>query len=201
MTIMDKLDVVNDCLAILGELPLNTLEEDHGFTAAALNSLERANSREQAKQWWFNQETVTLSPDPGSDDKILIPLDAIRVDPVDGSQDFVQRGRYLYKQFASASEDKTAFTRDVICKLTRLVKFEDLPHSAQLLVAASAKLDFGKSYDADRTRNDELKLEYRDAYTTLNAEHIRNINANLLHRPSVNGAMFQIGGPLRRRYF
>lgn len=182
MTFLSKLAVVNDMLATLGESPINDLSSGHPMAAVGVRLLDQANIREQGRSWWFNKELTQLSPD--NTGTIYIPTDTIRVDPQDESLHYVQRGRRLYKPFAPASEDKYSFTSPVICWLVRLVPFEDLPSNAQQLISYTAQLDFMKAYDADPEKFRQVQSQVRDAYTTLNAEHIRNQNANLLRRRS-----------------
>jgi len=192
MTFLTKLDVVNDMLALLSEAPLNTLEEDHDLVPSCLAALRNASYREQSKAWWFNQELVTLSPDAGTGN-IMLPSDTIRVDPTNGQLNYVQRGRRLYKAYALPSEDRYKFTQPVAVELVRLIDFEDLPVAAQLFISASAKLQFQTNYDGDASAIAMLQQEYRDTLITLNGEHIRNRDVNLLNRPSTSYLLGTIG--------
>jgi hypothetical protein len=192
MTFLTKLDTVNELLAIAGETPLNALDEGHDLVQAALKALRIASYREQSKSWWFNQESITLVPDAVSG-FIYLPDDTIRMDPLLGSLNYVQRGRRLYQPYASGSTSKYVFTHSVSCWLVRHIEFEDLPVAAQLFVQASAKQAFQLDFDGDPQKTGELRLEYRDALITLNAEHTRNRNVNLLRRPSTARMLNAIG--------
>lgn len=185
---LTELDVVNMCLGTMGETPLNALVDDHPFIAAARSSLRVVNNREQSKGWWFNQELVTLSPDPSSKN-IMLPLDAIRVDPIDPSKALVQRGRRLFDPATSSY----SFLAPVKVRLIRGLPFEDLPPSAQSYVGISATLDFCGVFDADSRKVANLVSQRGEAYTTLHAEHIRNQNVNMLTRPSMANALARLG--------
>lgn len=191
MSFITELDVVNDCLKTLGELPLNSLDDEHDLVPAALRCLNRANTREQAKAWWFNKELTTLTPNEAGN--IILPGDTIRIDPTDRTLNYVQRGNKLYQATAPATVDKFQFTRPVQCWLVRAIPFDELPPMAQNVISVAAVLDFQKDYDADPVRVSELKEDYRIAYMTLNAEHIRNVQANRLQSFSVQRAMRRIG--------
>jgi hypothetical protein len=191
MAFLTELDVVNECLKTLGELPLNSLDDEHDLVPAAQAALKRANMREQAKAWWFNKELTRLIPDPVTE-SITLPGDTIRVDPTDETLNYVQRGNRLYQPFASAAADKFKFTQSVECWLVRELVFTDLPPTAQTLVSIAAVLDFQKDYDADKQRVDALKEDYRMAFITLNSEHIRNVNANRLRSPSMVRTMGRV---------
>lgn len=195
MAFFSELDVVNACLGILSELPVASLDDEHDLVAAARNALRVVNMREQAKAWWFNKEITTLVPDVESG-HITLPGDTIRIDPTDESLNYVQRGNKLYQATASAATDKYKFTRPVQCALIRLLPYDELPPAAQDYIATSAVLHFSKSFDADANRIAELKDERREAYTVLNAEHIRNVNANRLRSPSMQRALY-LQGPQR----
>lgn len=184
MAYLTELDVVNECLKTLGELPLNTLDDEHDLVPAARSALKRVNMREQAKAWWFNKELTKLTPDVVTG-YIAVPSDTIRVDPTDESLNYVQRGDRLYQPYASAAADKYKFTAPVECWLIRQLPFEDLPATAQTLISVATVLDFQKDYDADRQRVASLQQDYQVAYMTLNAEHIRNVNANRFRSPSM----------------
>lgn len=192
MPAISQLDVVNEMLAALGESPVNSVDEDHPLIAAGLRMIRVANLREQAKSWWFNKEFVTLTPDIISGN-IFTPEDAIRVDPTNASLNYVQRGRRLYQAYAPSSSDPYKFSDPVAVWLVRLLPFEDLPASAALLVSYAAQVDFSKAYDADTAKVQQIMLEYRSAYSILNAEHIRNVNANLLNSPGIAANLNRIG--------
>ena len=51
-----ELDVVNACLATLGELPLVELTDEHPMVAAARVNLTEAIVSEMHRQWWFNTD-------------------------------------------------------------------------------------------------------------------------------------------------
>lgn len=180
MAILSQLDVINDMLATLGEVPINSLEEGHPLVPAALRILSTASAREQAKSWWFNKELTDLVPDDTG--SIYLPNDVLRVDPEQDTLNYVQRGRRLYKPFEASAVDKYKFTTKVRCWLVREVPFDDLPIPAQMVISYSAQLDFMKAYDADQQKVQQVTLLYRDATLTLNAEHTRNVGANILWR-------------------
>lgn len=180
MTILSKIDVVNDMLSSLGEAPVNTLDDEHPLIASCLSKLTIANNREQSKGWWFNTELVKLSPDQ-QDGCIYLPTDTLKVDPTDRTLHLAQRGRKL-RRLDSQSVNPEIFTTDVVVQLVRLIPFEDLPAQAQLYVSYGAQLDFHRSMDGDTTKIQLLSDAFRDARVTLNAEHIRAVDANLLRR-------------------
>lgn len=184
-----ELDVVNDCLATLGEAPLNAIEEDHPLVAAALRDLKTVNMREQAKGWWFNKELVRLPHDPVTG-YVNIPADTINVDPANPWTHLVQRGRRLYDP---QRDEGYRIGRPVVCTLIRKLAFDELPSLMQTYVSYRTQQEFQKNYDADRVKADQITKSAQEAYLVLRAEHIRNQGANLLYRPGVAGRMNALG--------
>lgn len=179
-------------LGTMGEAPLNTEDDGHPLYPQAKRLLETANVRTQARAWWFNTELTELTPDAQTG-FINLPEDTIRVDPREPCLDYVQRGRRLYNPYAPATQDKYKFARPVTCWLVRALAFTDLPIPAQLAVSYAAQVDFQRAFDADPVKYQQLVAQARDSMVALNAEHIRNINANLLNTQSMASALNRIG--------
>ena len=176
---LSELDVVNEMLSTLGEAPLNELDDEHPLVPAARRIIRIASYRIQAEAWWFNQEHVTLVNDPDTGE-VLAPADAISVDPKDRSWNLVQRGRRLYDP-----ENATYnIGEPVPSVLVRNVSFDDLPPSVQHVVSLTAQVEFNKSYDGDETKLSMLGAALNLARASMHAEHIRNVDANLLLAPA-----------------
>lgn len=188
MGIISQLEIVNDMLATLGEAAVNSLTTGHPLVTTGIRVLTRTSAREQTKGWWFNTELVELTPD--TQGNIFVPEDTLKVDPWQPTLNYTQRGRVLYN-LSSGSVDPTVFTEPVLCILTRLLPFDDLPATAQFLVSAAAQLTFHLNMNGDETKLKLLRDEAREALVLCNAEHIRSVNANLINNPST---MATLGG-------
>ncbi|KAF1043429.1 MAG: hypothetical protein GAK35_02213 [Herbaspirillum frisingense] len=182
MAIITKLEVVNACLDTMGESPLNAIDEDHPYVAAALNKLASCNTLEQAPGYWFNSELSTLKPDPNTG-YIYIPADAINVDA--GDNRIIARGRRLYDRYNGTYDMRTLVSGSVQVFLVREVPFEDLPMLAQHVISARTQLDFQESFDGDSQKYNKLGGAYQRAYVTLKAENIRNQRTNMFNTPSI----------------
>jgi hypothetical protein len=178
------LQVVNDCLATMGEAPLNSLSESHGFKGSALRCLQQVDRQTQSRGWWYNTEEMTLTPSP-DDKSIYLPGDVARVNfgfiSVTGHNcgqwqgRYVQRGRRLYDVTKGTYEIEETLT----AQLVRLVPFPDLPLCVAELVAAETVLKFQSDYDGDNNRRAELVSAVKDARTWANSEDIRQRRVNL----------------------
>lgn len=176
---LSELDVVNEMLSTLGEAPLNELDDEHPLVPAARRIIRIASYRIQAEAWWFNQEHVTLGNDPDTGE-VMVPADAIRVDPKDRNWNLVQRGRRLYDP-----ENATYNIRESVpAVLVRNIPFNDLPPTVQHAVSLTAQVEFNKSYDGDETKLSMLGAALNLARASMHAEHIRNVDANLLLAPA-----------------
>lgn len=177
---LTKLDVVNECLASMGESAANSLNESNSFITSALRSLEQATISEQSPGWYFNIDRVRL--EPTVDGEFYVPHDVISVD-IDKSPNWlVIRGRRLYNR------DKSVYltdTRPVELFVVRAIPFEDLPYHAQRMVQAATVVAFQKSYDGDELKLRDAQEEYSKARTFLMSDHIRSVRANMLYHGDV----------------
>lgn len=189
------LDAVNDMLGLLGELPVNDLEQAHPLIPAARRYLDKANSTYQAKQMWFNVEYPTLTPQ--SDGRIMVPADTAGADSLTEYPRIAVRGRYLY----DLDNVTWVFSKPIKVRLHRIVPFEDTPISVRALVSAQASLAFSRNYDGDPVKTAEVKQELAQHMINVNTESIRNAKANLFRRSGVANIMSQIeNGMQRPRY-
>lgn len=189
MPFLTELDVVNGCLGTMGELPVNELDDDHDLIAAARRNFKEINLREQAREWWYNSEQVTLQRDANG--YVFVPGDAIRCDPRDPYNHLIQRGRRLYNP--NGATYKLDF-ESVPVYLVRLVEYEDLPPSAQIVISIATQIKFMSTYDSDSTKYRQLIADYQEAFTIMNAEHIRNMDTNLLDNPQVRIKLLKVRG-------
>lgn len=180
------LDVVNDCLATLGETPLNTLLEPHEFKSAAQRQLAKENRAIQSRGFWFNTEAMTLTPAPTTG-HCQLGGDIIKWESGVRARDtlvmnepkpwIVQRGTRLYDtRNRTYSIDEPASGHVV-----RLVPFEDLPPVVNDYVAAQAVLKFQSNFDADNSRRQELVEAWKVAKIQFESEHIRQTSVNSIN--------------------
>ncbi|WWO60256.1 tail tubular protein A [Xanthomonas phage SB3] len=176
---VDKLTVVNQCLATKGILPLSTLEDDHPDRDAALLKLDEFNLNIQSHDngWWFNTEYIQMLPEAGTG-FIYVPHDAIEFHP-SATRGLVigQRGRRLYH----SADNSYKFTTPVSARIVRLLDFEDLPYLAQYAVQTATVADYQYNYDADQQRAANMANKAAVALGRLKAQDTRQKRPNLLH--------------------
>lgn len=179
------LDVVNDCLATLGEAPLNSLSEPHVYRGRIQRLLTRVNRTVQVEDggWWFNTEGYTLAPNPSG--QIQLPGDVLKwqsgvrsTDTLVRSQPkpwLVQRGTRLY----DTRTHSYIITESVTGEVVREVPFDDLPTVVNDYVAAQTVLQFQSDIDADNSRRAELSQNWQLARIAARSENIRQKAVNL----------------------
>lgn len=173
------LEVVNGCLASMGETPLSSLVEPHAMKGAAIAELNRANKTVQSKGRWFNTEEVSFNPD-SVNGWITLAGDAIKFES--GSKTapakpwLVQRGNRLY----NLNTRSYVVGEGVEGRIVRLVPFEELPPVAADFIATTAVLKFQSNFDGDNNKRQELKEDNNRARIEFMAEDIRQRRVNLL---------------------
>lgn len=169
---MQTLTVVNSMLATMGEAPLASLEEPHTFKGAALTFLDRNSKVTQARGWWFNMESLTLSPMLNK--RILLANDIIGIRTSDSK--IVQRGQYLYNLNGGTDQFDAAVKLIAI----RNIPFESLSETVSDYIGWKAAHQFQLDYDGDSTRTRELEKLRDEAYIVVRADDIRNKQVNMI---------------------
>lgn len=185
---ISTLSLVNDCLGLLGELPINDLDAFHPVVPRALSTLSTENSTVQATQWYFNNERVTLAPQTSG--LIVLPTDTLSVDSLAATPRVTMRKGLLY----NLDDATTKFTKDVKVKLHREVAFDDLPMLPRAYIAACTRLTFQANIDGDPAKTVLLREAKQHRYLELSAEHIRMEKTNMLSRPIVALRLARIRG-------
>ncbi len=170
--IVDRLSVVNSCLALMGEVPVEALTEDHDFIPAALRVLDDTSRTVQSKGYWFNTESLTVEPD--EDGYINLPGDVVSVRITD--HEYIKRGAKLYDRANGTDVFEDAVTMQVI----RELPFDELVAEAQTFIGLKTEYKFQMTYDGDSTKTRQLLSDMTEARIELNRAHIRNTRLNVI---------------------
>jgi hypothetical protein len=175
---LTQLSVINDCLAIMGEAPLNSLSEDHIFKAAAVNTLTRVSERIQSRGWWFNKESLALAVNP-TDSRIYLPADVVSTITFSQRPNLTQRGRVVYDLEHGTDIFPTGTT--LAAQVIRSLSIDLLPALMATYIAAQTVLEFQNLYDGDQTKTRNLMVAAQQALGEVTAEHIRNRSVNIIN--------------------
>lgn len=180
----NTLDMVNECLGTMGEVPLNSLNDPHAFKGPALRAIDKASSTIQGKAWWFNTEELELVPNPDTG-HVYLPGDCVAVAfgfpgvTFRGGahqRRYVQRGRRLY----DLQEGTYVIIETLRAQIARKLSVEDVPQVINDLIRTTAVLTFQSNYDGDNNRRAELVQEQKLAEIAAKAENIRQGRLNIL---------------------
>ena len=140
MALTTEIESVNQMLGHIGEAPVNSLADTAALPISgsiALTTLREVAKEVQTEEWHFN--TVTDHEiSPNGDDKIPLPATTLFVDAVSASNDYVQRGLFLYNR-----KDRTfTFTSAVKVDLTEQLDWDDLIEPARRYITLRASRIF-----------------------------------------------------------
>lgn len=185
MALITELDVVNRCIATMGELPINSLEGTRNpIVSNARNAFKDLTIEEQARGWWFNIETISLSPQDVDANGIGVyrpPTDVLSLSTQDDFNPawLTIRSRKLYN---SGTGQYHVGGNSMKVRIVRLVPFDDLPYNAQRLIRDATVLKFQMDYDGDELKIQEASQAYTAAYANCMADHIRSVKPNFLYK-------------------
>lgn len=160
LTPTTELDAINTMLSVIGEAPVNTVEDNGNVDAVMALQILRSTSREvQARGWHFNTEKgYPLTPD--SDGFLVLPNTVLRADTVDTSSDIdvVVRGNRLYNRREHTFQFEDAVHVDMVI----LLSFDELPEPARHFITIRASRIFqervvGSDSLSGFTQKDELR--------------------------------------------
>lgn len=194
MAFITELDVVNRCLATMGELPINSLEGSRNpIVTNARVAFNDVGIEEQAQGWWFNSEVVTLQPQsavPGQPGIYQPPSDCLALSTVrDVNPEWLSiRNRQLYD---NGKAEYYTGTQPMRVHIIRLIPFDDLPYNAQRLIRDSVVFKFQMDYDGDQLKIQQAEARYTEAYAICMADHTRSVKANLLYKGSAGSTLMR----------
>jgi len=136
MALTTEIESVNQMLGHIGEAPINSIADTAALPisgSVALTTLREVAKEVQTEEWHFN--TISnYEPILEGDGRLRLPDNVLFVDPVSSSDDYVQRGLYLYNR-----KDRTfTFTTTVKVDLTEQLVWDDLPEPARRYITLRA---------------------------------------------------------------
>lgn len=156
-----KLEAINTMLSVIGESPVNTLD-DNGVVDAVMarNILEGVDREVQSRGWhWNTEDTYSLAP-TFPDGELILPANTLRVDTVYPHQDIdvVQRGLRLYDR----TNHTYQFTKALRVDLVVALAWENMPEAARRYITIRAARTFqdnvvGSETLSRFTQRDELR--------------------------------------------
>jgi hypothetical protein len=177
-----RLDVINACLAVTGESPLNEEDERHPTVVTVIRTLDEMSASIQdneSRGYWFNRERVTLKQDTSG--KVPVPVSIISANPVDISLPYELRGDEMY----DPTEATYTIGRDVEVDVVRLLDFAQLPQVARQAIKTQVVLRFHNDFDADTAKVQTAMKFASDDMTKLRSAEIKNSRASTQNNPQI----------------
>lgn len=165
---MNKLDVINEMLASMGQASINSLTEENSFRDTGLKRLDLCQRRILSRGFWFNEEDRTLTPDTYG--IIAVPNDLLELRNHKHAQvQYSKRGDKVYNRSQGTYVHEGPITVPIVYNMD----FDELPILAADYIGAVAVYEFQMNYDADQTKTRQLDARKREAWVMFNSEEIR----------------------------
>lgn len=196
LTPTSELEVINLMLSVIGESPVNTVE-DTGVVDAVIarKILTQALRDVQVIGWHWNTEVEYPITPSFPEGYIYLPANTLKVDTagVDESLDLVQRGNRLYDRKNHTYEIKQTVRVDLVL----LLPFEELPEVARQYIAIRAARQFQERTVGSETLWSFNSRDELQALANLKSAEAETLDLNVLtDSPSVAGVLSRrpVGG-------
>ena len=171
-----ELDAINSMLSIIGEAPLDSLDNGvlHADGAQARSILHRTSKQVQEEGWFFNrEENFPLHPDSITQE-IHIGNNVLSVDTEKLAKNITLRGNRLYDMTNHTYKFETTLNATLILYLP----FEELPEVAKEYIVIRASRRFQAEAVGSETLHSLSEQDEYRARANLMSEHVNNIDVN-----------------------
>ncbi|CUA91005.1 hypothetical protein Ga0061061_11745 [Chelatococcus sambhunathii] len=170
ISLTTELDAINTMLSIIGEAPVNSVEDTGVVDAVIARQILHETMRQvQATGWhWNTDHGVTLAPTFPLPGDVYVPANTLQVDATDPTIDVVQRGNRLWDK----GRQTFKFSSPVIVNITRLLPFEEIPQAARHYIMVRA----GRIFQ-DRVVGSETLSGFNDRDEARAYAQLRNAEA------------------------
>lgn len=173
--LMSELEAVNKILAVAGDSPVQTLEDDYIQAILARQILTRTSRKIQGTGWWFNEdENVILIPD--IDGFVTLGNNVISAIVNNDAGTVIQRGERLYDR----QERTYVFTENINADLVIALEWSELPQSAREFIADSACVQYNNDFFGAQEVKQILETNRSASYLNLKQEDTEARDINML---------------------
>lgn len=184
--LMSELEAVNKILAVAGDSPVQTLDDDYIQADLALAVLTRASRKVQSAGWWFNEEErYPLIPDIGG--LITLGTNVISAVANDDAGTVVQRGNRLYDR----QERTYVFTQQVLVDTILMLDWTELPQSAREYITDVACTQYNNDFFGSNDIRENLAKNEQMTYLILKQEDTDSRDINMLSNSRSHSIAFR----------
>lgn len=181
LTSSTELEAVNFLLLSIGEQPINDLNVTGVSEISIARSLIHQVSRQvQAKGFSFNSEEGYRLP-LTTENEILVPTDALKIDATDKSKDIVQRGGRLYDK----DNHTFKFDEPLEVDIVFFLDFRDLPQTVRDFVIIKAARLFQSKVVGSEALYAFSAQDEQEAYLNMMSAEIDVEDLNVLQNHSI----------------
>jgi len=184
--LMSELDAVNKILAVAGDSPVQTLEDDYIQAILARQILTRTSRKVQSLGWWFNEdESVTLIPSITG--IITLGTNVISCVANNDAGTVIQRGDRLYDR-----QDRTyVFTQNVNADLVLALEWSELPQAAREYISDVACTQYNNDFFGAQEIKANLDKNERASYLIIKSEDTDARDISMLNNTRAHNIAFR----------
>jgi len=159
-------------LATTGTAKLTAEDDQHPNYITADDILSEVIEDFSALDLWFNVSTRDLAPNV--DNKVVVPSNALTVNPTDPSKNYVIREGFLFDM------DTYSFTitDTVECRITYELTVAEMPPVAIQFLRADARFRYFVNQDGASAKVQVYSQDLERKYNQLIITHMKNSDAN-----------------------
>jgi hypothetical protein len=175
------LDAVNTMLNVIGESPINTLEDPGVVDAVIAVEVLAATSRSVLTHGWdYNEEdNYPFAPEAFEPFEIKVPDTALVCVPMEKRSPLVLRGQRFYNRTTKTYSFPGA--RPVLCRVVWNQPFEELPEAARHYITLRAARIFASRMVGDGEIDGFTSRDEIEARIIHKRDHTRSSRANMLN--------------------
>ena len=183
--LITELEVVNSVLSVAGDSPVSSLDDIYQPVFIIKQMINNISRDIQSDPYWFNTEyDVDLEPNSVTN-KIVLPFNLLRFEPVETQ--YVARGLTVYDRDNRTSTITDTIVADISVQLT----FDELPQVVRKYIQALCRVQYNNEYFGETNFKQDLALEVQQAKTNLEKANIENENINIFNSQRVSNIAFK----------
>ena len=184
--LMSELEAVNKILAVAGDSPVQTLDDNYIQADLALSILTRASRKVQSAGWWFNEEeSYPLTPDLSG--FITLGTNVISAVALNDAGTVIQRGNRLYDR----QERTYIFTQQVLVDTILMLDWSELPQAARAYITDVACTQYNHDFFGSTDIRENLAKNEQMTYLILKQEDTDSRDINMLNNSRSHSIAFR----------
>lgn len=187
---MTRLDAVNSLLASIGQSPINTLVSPIPKDAAQAEIAIDTVLREVLSMGWSFNTDYDYELIPDGNDNILVPANAMFVDPESMAKDYVIRYENSVAKLYDRENNTFVIPSKVKCRIVWAYEFEEVSQPVRQYITARAGRIFQSQIMGSQILYQYTAELEAEAYANFKRMERRQGNLNYISRSAIAGRRF-----------